>query len=91
MKLRTMIAALAALALVGCEAPIARESGGAPGRTVDLIAVTPDGTKLWRVYTLPTGFVYFASSGTNWNSDCGKNCTENMQVPTADPLEAVGQ
>lgn len=82
---------LAALGLAACgRAPISSEEGGAPDRTVELMAEAPDGTKLWR-YDPGKGsrYVYFASTGTSQTQGCGKNCTRTVTVPTAtDPLEA---
>jgi hypothetical protein len=56
---------------------------------VALIAVAPDGTKLWAVRNgrLNGRLVYFASSGsqTSHNEACGKNCNKEVddQVPLA--------
>lgn len=90
-RVNMLLAASAAVALTGCEsAPIRREAGGAPDRNVDLMAVAPDGTQLWR-FNDSGRTVYFASSGAQWTRHCGKNCSRKVQVPTADPLQAAGQ
>lgn len=87
MKRLITLAALAALA--ACTKPAIRtEDGGAADRTVELMAVAPDGTHLWRFDT-GDRYVYFASSGAGWTENCGKNCRRDVQVPTADPLQAV--
>lgn len=74
------------LLLAGCvQEPIRTENGGAADRTVDLVAVAPDGTHLWR-YDPGGGFenyVYFASRGSSRAVGCGKNCTRVETVSTA--------
>lgn len=78
-----------ALALSGCQREgLSRENAGADGRTVELMAEAPDGTKLWR-FDAGSRYVYFASTGAEWREHCGKNCNRTVEVPTAtDPLEA---
>lgn len=96
MPKKLALALIMALPLAACEAPvkpISTEDGGANDRTVDLMAVAPDGTHLWRFNTGGRP-VYFASTGAQWEERCGKRCRRDVQVPTAmpsDPLEAAGQ
>lgn len=53
---------------------------------VALVAVAPDGTKLWAVRA--DRIVYFASSGTQTehSENCGKNCWRKVDdaVPSAE-------
>lgn len=85
--MKALIVAACALALTACaaETPIeAYDGGGNDGRTVDLMAIAPDGTKLWRFGGKGLRHpVYFASSGTSQVVNCGKNCVKNTQVATA--------
>lgn len=70
--------------LAACKAaPIETASAGADGRTVELIATAPDGTKLWRFEDGSKRTVYFASSGTQHDESCGKGCTRSVTVPTS--------
>lgn len=89
--MRLALALVGFAALAGCgKPPINTQDGGAPGRSVDLMAVAPDGTNLWR-FDAGSRDVYFASSGAQWTESCGKNCRRDVHVPTADPLEAASK
>jgi hypothetical protein len=76
-----------ALCLAGCYYPdaISTSDGGREDEgKVYLMAVAPDGTKLWMFDApgLPRP-VYFAASGTQTTVGCGKNCNRPEYVPTA--------
>lgn len=82
---RLWIVAMAA-ALGACSRdPLATEQAGMDGRTVQLMAEAPDGTKLWR-FDAGVRYVYFSSAGTSTTVSCGKNCRREEQVPAAVPL-----
>jgi hypothetical protein len=85
--MKKLVIGALALCLAGCEgpAPISTSDGGREdGGKVYLMAVAPDGTKLW-VFDAPSLMrpVYFASSGTQTTVGCGKNCNRPEYVPTA--------
>lgn len=81
--------AVALLALAACDGS-PPQTGRAPddpqvveqGQYVVLIAVAPDGTKLWR-YNGPgtSRYVFFSAAGTSTTERCGKNCSRAVQVP----------
>jgi hypothetical protein len=85
--MKKLVIGALALCLAGCEgpAPISASDGGREdGGKVYLMAVAPDGTKLW-AFDAPglSPTVYFAASGTQTTVGCGKNCTRPEYVPTA--------
>jgi hypothetical protein len=85
--MKKLVIGVLALWLAGCEgpAPISTSDGGREdGGKVYLMAVAPDGTKLW-VFDAPSLMrpVYFASSGTQTTVGCGKNCNRPEYVPNA--------
>jgi hypothetical protein len=85
--MKKLVIGALALCLAGCEspAPISTSDGGREdGGKVYLMAVAPDGTKLW-AFDAPglRRTVFFASSGTQTTVGCGKNCNRPEYVPTA--------
>lgn len=93
MKICACLFTLSASALLAScgPGPIATEDGGGTdGRSVELMAEAPDGTKLWRFWNGTTP-IYFASGGAQWTRSCGKNCTRTDQVPTRGPAIGHGR
>lgn len=85
MEKRIIVLGLA-LAVAACgRGPIeVADGGGEDGRTVELIAVAPDGTHLWRYRDSGLRNVYFASTGTQSRVNCGKNCWRSETVGTTE-------
>lgn len=76
--LRALVAPLVLLAVAACKPePIPLNSTG-PTEGVKLIAIAPDGTKLWRI-----GDIHFSAAGTSRRVSCGKSCTRDELVPNA--------
>jgi hypothetical protein len=80
---------VALLALSGCQEPPATAEPDQRAKLdsgqVALVAVAPDGTKLWAVKA--GRIVYFSSAGTQTyhNEPCGRSCTRRVEdeVPAA--------
>lgn len=84
---RALVVLAAAGFLAACDPPKSAEPGADKklySGEVTLMAVAPDGTKLWGVLSAGRT-VYFASSGTSTTQGCGKNCVRQNQTPTAKP------
>ncbi len=77
MRRALVFAALLGLAACDRAQPV-EQANGSPNE-VFLVAIAPDGTHLWRT----GGGVYFASSGTQRTVSCGKSCTRQERVATA--------
>jgi hypothetical protein len=84
-KLYVAFATLSILLLTGCGADVIKSSETRnPGVSGGVLAVVDGCT----VYKLNDGDrnIYFVKCGgtttTSWQSSCGKNCTETVEVPT---------
>ena len=85
--MKKLVIGALALCLAGCENPTAisaSDGGREDGGKVYLMAIAPDGTKLW-AFAAPglQRTVFFASSGTQQTVGCGKSCNRPEYVPTA--------
>ena len=86
-EIRTVaLSAALCVGLAACEPPKTAEphaSEKLSGGEVVQIALAPDGTVLWKVRD-GSREVYFASSGAQWQSSCGKGCSRTNTVPSVE-------